>query len=39
VLRVTSPVVLVRFIRFGKVEWRPDPGWGLPELPGGWDVV
>ena len=20
-------------------EWRPDPGWVLPELPAGWDVV
>ena len=19
-------------------DWRPDPGWQLPELPGGWDV-
>lgn len=19
--------------------WRPDPGWGVPELPDGWDLV
>jgi Protein of unknown function (DUF402) len=23
----------------GWENWRPDPCWGLPELPGGWDVV
>ena len=23
----------------GWEDWRPDPGWGLPELPAGWDVV
>ena len=23
----------------GWEEWRPDPGWDLPSLPAGWDVV
>ena len=23
----------------GWEDWRPDPGWELPELPAGWDVV
>jgi Protein of unknown function (DUF402) len=23
----------------GWEDWRPDPSWGLPELPAGWDVV
>jgi Protein of unknown function (DUF402) len=23
----------------GWEDWRPDPSWGMPELPAGWDVV
>ncbi|HYZ78574.1 MAG TPA: hypothetical protein VE596_14500 [Gaiellaceae bacterium] len=23
----------------GWEDWRPEPGWELPELPAGWDVV
>jgi Protein of unknown function (DUF402) len=32
-------VLVERPFPTGWEDWRPDPGWELPELPAGWDVV
>jgi Protein of unknown function (DUF402) len=32
-------VALPDLLPTGWEGWRPDPGWALPELPDGWDVV